>query len=101
MQTIDYNTADFEKLALSAVESKAEFLVKVTGWKRKLIASGLSHYRCYREGQGRAMHALMVIPYGFITPTFWSVCVRAEFEHFMPSWEMEKKELLIKFTRPV
>jgi hypothetical protein len=99
MEIIDYKASDFEKSAESAVQSKEEFAVKVSGWRRRIIASGLRRYRNYRENQKRTRNALMLIPYGFITPTFWVVCVKAEFEHFMPNWQTENGELIINFIK--
>lgn len=96
MLTINYNDSTFEKLALQAVQSKEEFSIRVSGWKRKPIKKGLSHFRNYKQGRGRS---LMLIPYGFITPTFWVVCVKADFENLMPDWQTEDGDLVVRFAR--
>lgn len=41
----------------------------------------------------------MLIPYVFFAPTFWVICVKSEFENFMPSWVNEEPELIVRLTK--
>lgn len=97
MLVINYSDSNFEEIALQAIKSKQEFSINIRAWQRKPITRGLNYYNQYRNGKRNI--SLMLIPYVFFTPTFWVVCVKSEFENFMPSWVNEEHELIVRFAK--
>ena len=101
MLVTQYGSKDFENQTASAIQTRQPFIVKVNGWRKRSIGAGLRHYLRYldsrRYGKTKPLSALLIIPFGFMTPTFWVLCVRAEFEKMYPSIQQSADALVIKF----
>ncbi|MDP2109664.1 MAG: hypothetical protein Q8N46_11615 [Anaerolineales bacterium] len=101
MPEYEYGSKDFEAQITSAIQTGQPFLVKIKGWRKRVIGNGLQHYLRYldsrRQGKAKRLSTLLLIPYGFVTPTFWVLCVKAEFERIYPSIQTSADALVIKF----
>lgn len=103
MSEYEYDSKDVETRVASAIQAGEPFILKIRGWRRYVIGKGLQHYLRYlefrRQGKNR-LAALLIIPFGFVTPTFWVLCVKAEFEGMYPSVEASNDILVIRFEKP-
>lgn len=103
MSEYEYGSKDFEAQITGAIQARQPFIVKVNGWRKHAIGNGLRHYLRYldsrRHGKTKSLSALLIIPFGFVTPTFWVLCVKAEFERMYPSIQpsADADALVIKF----
>lgn len=101
MSEYEYGSKDFEAQITNAIQTRQPFIVKVNGWRKRAIGNGLRHYLRYldsrRHGKTKQLSALLVIPFGFVTPTFWVLCVKAEIEGMYPSIQPSADTLVIKF----
>lgn len=103
MLIAQYGSKDFETQTDNAIQAKQPFIVQVNGWKKRAIKAGLPHYLRYLDTRLRgktSLATLRLIPFGFITPTFWVLCVRAQFERMYPSIQQSTDALVIRFDAP-
>lgn len=88
MLVFQYGSKDFEKRIADTIQTKQPFIVEVHGWKKRAIGAGLQHYLRYlrsrQRGESKPLSALLMIPFGFVTPTFWVLCVKAEAASMYP-----------------
>ena len=102
MLVYEYGSKDFESQIASAIQAEQPFVVEVKGWRKRAIETGLQHYLRYLHsrlrGENKSISALRMIPFSFVTPTFWIVCVKAEAVCMYPRiLEQSADVLAIKF----
>src|SRR5690242_16733441 len=101
MHIFDYHDVDINEKTTRLLETNTSFGITVNGWRARFIHSGLRYYLRYREafdmGQRRIWIALSVIPFGFITPTFWAICIRAEINGMRPKIASSTDRLVVVF----
>lgn len=102
MLICEYGVKDFEKQVINAIQDKQPFILKINGWRKCTINAGLRHYFRYldsqRGGKSSPLSALLVIPFGFVTPTFWVICIQAALARMYPTIEQQSVDMLaVKF----
>lgn len=103
MQLFDYRVRGVESETMRLASTKVSFGLCVSGWRRHFIRVGLRYYLRYRDaldrGNRRSWIALLVIPFGFITPTFWVICVRAELNSMRPRIDNVSDPMVVVFEK--
>lgn len=103
MFVFEYGSEEFENQTANAIQTRQPFLVEVRGWRKRVIRTGLRHYLKYlnsrRDKKNKPLSALLIIPFGFVTPTFWVLCVKAEFEGMYPIIQQSADVLIVKFAQ--
>ena len=103
MNVINYTAPDVGAQIDQEIESKKPFGLRISGWRSSVIKAGLPYYIRYRDavdhGKRDPLVGLLVIPFGFVTPTFWMTCVRTEFNKQLPRVDTASGSFIVVFEQ--